>query len=94
MSVHANYFTLQLTVPEDRQVLPWLVFDYIKKVIAALRLSFSGMEWRYMLANDLKGFFISCYETAQAALEFKEDFCSRKHILPDHSAMYVLILYI
>lgn len=31
MSVHANYFTLQLTVPEDRQVLPWLVFDYIKK---------------------------------------------------------------
>lgn len=47
-----------------------------------------------MLANDVKEFFISCYETAQAALEFKEDFCSRKHILPDHSAMYVLILYI
>lgn len=27
-----------------------------------------------MLANDLKEFFISCYETAQAALEFREDF--------------------
>lgn len=47
-----------------------------------------------MLASDLKEIFISCYETAQAALEFKEDFCSRKHILPDHSAMNVLILYI
>ena len=32
MSVHANYFTLQLkgSVPEDRQVLPWLVLDYKK----------------------------------------------------------------